>query len=77
MSGDQARESVKQVTSNLKDQVRDKLGEGTLSAIVNSIINATAGHSSHFQLFRVGNARLSKPVASNQQLAVLPYPICP
>lgn len=42
LSGDQARESVKQVTSNLKDQVRDKLGEGTLSAIVNSIINATA-----------------------------------
>ncbi|MGP2518170.1 hemagglutinin repeat-containing protein, partial [Yersinia sp. 2545 StPb PI] len=42
LSGDQARESVKQVTSNLKDQVRDKLGEGALSAIVNSIINATA-----------------------------------
>ncbi|WP_456156792.1 RNase A-like domain-containing protein [Yersinia intermedia] len=42
LSGDQGRESVKLVTSNLKDQVRDKLGEGTLSAIVNSIINATA-----------------------------------
>nr|WP_261373133.1 colicin D domain-containing protein [Yersinia bercovieri] len=42
LSGDKSRESVKQVTSNLKDQVRDKLGEGTLSAIVNSIINATA-----------------------------------
>ncbi|MDA5494140.1 hypothetical protein PGS50_12815 [Yersinia intermedia] len=42
LSGDQARESVKQVTSNLKDQVRDKLGEGTLSAIVNSIIGAAA-----------------------------------
>ncbi|CQH58748.1 adhesin/hemagglutinin [Yersinia frederiksenii] len=40
LSGDQGRESIKQVTNNLKDQVRDKLGEGTLSAIVNSIIGA-------------------------------------
>ncbi|WP_210448234.1 hemagglutinin repeat-containing protein [Pantoea ananatis] len=42
LSGDAARETVKQVTANLKDQVRDKLGEGTLSAIVNSIIGAAA-----------------------------------
>uniref|UniRef100_A8GJ82 Filamentous haemagglutinin family outer membrane protein n=1 Tax=Serratia proteamaculans (strain 568) TaxID=399741 RepID=A8GJ82_SERP5 len=42
LSGDQARESVKQVAGNMKDQVRDKLGEGTLSAIVNSIIGAAA-----------------------------------
>ncbi|RAR74500.1 hypothetical protein C7420_10192 [Pantoea ananatis] len=42
LSGDAARETVKQVTANLKDQVRDKLGEGTLSAIVNSIIGTAA-----------------------------------
>ncbi|ALX95979.1 hypothetical protein AV650_21630 [Serratia fonticola] len=42
LSGDQARETVKQVAGNMKEQVRDKLGEGTLSAIVNSIIGAAA-----------------------------------
>ncbi|WP_199063616.1 VENN motif pre-toxin domain-containing protein, partial [Serratia sp. ASV30] len=42
LSGDKSRESVKQIAGNMKDQVRDKLGEGTLSAIVNSIIGAAA-----------------------------------
>ena len=42
LSGDKARESVKQIAGNMKDQVRNKLGEGTLSAIVNSIIGAAA-----------------------------------
>ncbi|CAI2114168.1 hemagglutinin repeat-containing protein [Serratia quinivorans] len=42
LSGDHARESVKQIAGNMKDQVRGKLGEGTLSSIVNSIIGAAA-----------------------------------
>ncbi|CAI1157191.1 hemagglutinin repeat-containing protein [Serratia quinivorans] len=42
LSGDQARESVKQIAGNMKDQVRNKLGEGTLSSIVNSVIGAAA-----------------------------------
>ncbi len=42
LSGDKARESVKQTAGNMKDQVRNKLGEGKLSAIVNSIIGAAA-----------------------------------
>jgi len=42
LSGDKARESVKQIAGNMRDQVRNKLGEGTLSAIVNSIIGAAA-----------------------------------
>ncbi|OVZ84549.1 hypothetical protein CBW58_23405 [Yersinia frederiksenii] len=42
LSGDQARESVKQAAESLKNQVRDKLGEGTTSSIANGIINALA-----------------------------------
>ncbi|WP_328803056.1 VENN motif pre-toxin domain-containing protein [Rouxiella aceris] len=42
LSGDQARETVKQVAESLKNQVRDKLGEGTTSSIANGIINALA-----------------------------------
>ncbi|WP_167519927.1 hemagglutinin repeat-containing protein [Serratia proteamaculans] len=42
LSGDHARESVKQIAGNMKDQVRGKLGKGTLSSIVNSIIGAAA-----------------------------------
>lgn len=42
MSGDKARESVKQSAEYLKDQVRDKLGKGTTSSIANGIINALA-----------------------------------
>jgi filamentous hemagglutinin len=42
LSGDKAWETVKQTANTLKDQVRDKLGEGTLSSIVNSIIGAAA-----------------------------------
>lgn len=42
LSGDQARESVKQAAESLKNQVRDKLGEGTMSSIANGIINALA-----------------------------------
>ncbi|WP_252515311.1 hypothetical protein [Candidatus Pantoea bituminis] len=42
LSGDKARETVKQTANTLKNQVRDKLGEGTLSSIVNSIIGAAA-----------------------------------
>ncbi|WP_262240757.1 VENN motif pre-toxin domain-containing protein [Serratia liquefaciens] len=42
LSGDQARETVKQTANTLKDQVRDKLGEGTFSSIVNSVIGAAA-----------------------------------
>ncbi|AKL43717.1 TPA: VENN motif pre-toxin domain-containing protein [Serratia marcescens] len=42
LSGDKARESVKQAAESLKNQVRDKLGEGTTSSIANGIINALA-----------------------------------
>lgn len=42
LSGYKAREAVKQIAGNMKDQVRDKLGEGPLSAIINSIIGAAA-----------------------------------
>lgn len=42
LSGDQARETVKQTAESLKNQVRDKLGEGTTSAIANAIINGLA-----------------------------------
>ncbi|MGT3221010.1 VENN motif pre-toxin domain-containing protein, partial [Yersinia enterocolitica] len=42
LSGDKARESVKQSAEHWKDQVRNKLGEGTTSSIANSIINAIA-----------------------------------
>nr|CBX82638.1 hypothetical protein EAIL5_3819 [Erwinia amylovora ATCC BAA-2158] len=42
LSGDKARESVKQTAGQMKDQVRDTLGNGTLSAIVNSVIGAAA-----------------------------------
>lgn len=41
LSGDKARETVKKAAKDLKEQVRDKLGEGTLSATINGIINAT------------------------------------
>lgn len=42
LSGDKARETVKQAADSLKNQVRDKLGEGTTSSIANGIINALA-----------------------------------
>lgn len=42
LSGDKARESVKLAAESLKNQVRDKLGEGTTSSIANGIINALA-----------------------------------
>ncbi|MDQ1212871.1 hypothetical protein QE436_002185 [Pantoea anthophila] len=42
LSGDKARESMKQATESLKNQVRDKLGEGTTSSIANAIINGFA-----------------------------------
>jgi len=42
LSGDQARATAKQATEFLKDQVREKLGEGTTSSIANGIINALA-----------------------------------
>ncbi|TCV90941.1 VENN motif pre-toxin domain-containing protein, partial [Biostraticola tofi] len=42
LSGDQARESIKQGAASLKEQVREKLGEGGLSATVNGVINAAA-----------------------------------
>jgi filamentous hemagglutinin len=42
LSGDKSRETVKQAAESLKNQVRDKLGEGTTSAIANGIINALA-----------------------------------
>lgn len=42
MAGDQARTTVKQAAESLKNQVRDKLGEGTTSSIANGIINALA-----------------------------------
>ncbi|WP_233494122.1 hypothetical protein [Serratia sp. FGI94] len=40
--GDKVRETVKQAAESLKNQVRDKLGEGATSSIANSIINALA-----------------------------------
>ncbi|WP_431022266.1 hemagglutinin repeat-containing protein [Erwinia rhapontici] len=42
LSGDKARESVKQSAELWKDEVRDKLGNGTTSSIANGIINALA-----------------------------------
>nr|EKU2858921.1 hemagglutinin repeat-containing protein [Enterobacter roggenkampii] len=42
LSGDQAREAAKQAAESLKNQVREKLGEGTTSAIANAIINGLA-----------------------------------
>ncbi|RYC46182.1 hemolysin BL-binding protein [Pectobacterium zantedeschiae] len=42
LRGDKARQSVKESAEWWKQQVRDKLGEGTTSAIANSIINAVA-----------------------------------
>lgn len=42
LSGDAARETVKQAAESLKNQVRDKPGEGTTSSIANGIINALA-----------------------------------
>lgn len=42
LAGDQARATVKQAAESLKNQVRDKLGEGTTSSIANGIINALA-----------------------------------
>ncbi|AIR62543.1 hypothetical protein LH23_18345 [Cedecea neteri] len=42
LSGDKTRESVKKSAKVWKDLVRDKLGEGPLSAMVNSVINAAA-----------------------------------
>ena len=40
--GDQARASAKQMAESLKNQVREKLGEGTTSSIANGIINGLA-----------------------------------
>ena len=42
LSGDKARETVKQAAASMKDQVRETLGNGTLSAVANSIIGAAA-----------------------------------
>jgi filamentous hemagglutinin len=42
LSGDQARATMKQATESLKDQVRNKLGDGTTSSIANAIINGLA-----------------------------------
>ncbi|WP_374757566.1 RNase A-like domain-containing protein [Yersinia canariae] len=42
LSGDQGRESMKQAAESLKNQIRDKLGDGTTSAIANAIITALA-----------------------------------
>ncbi|HDS8531957.1 TPA: hemagglutinin repeat-containing protein [Klebsiella variicola] len=42
LAGEQARATVKQAAESLKNQVRDKLGEGTTSSIANGIINALA-----------------------------------
>ncbi|WP_281082847.1 VENN motif pre-toxin domain-containing protein, partial [Klebsiella quasivariicola] len=42
LAGDQARATVKQAAESLKNQVRDKLGEGITSSIANGIINALA-----------------------------------
>ncbi|WP_421507592.1 VENN motif pre-toxin domain-containing protein [Erwinia rhapontici] len=39
LSGDQAREAVKQSAEYLKDQVRDKLGENIASQLANGLIN--------------------------------------
>uniref|UniRef100_UPI00051921E9 VENN motif pre-toxin domain-containing protein n=1 Tax=Yersinia enterocolitica TaxID=630 RepID=UPI00051921E9 len=52
LSGDHGRESMKQAAESLKNQIRDKLGEGTTSSIANAIITALAGrrtrnHQSH------------------------------
>ena len=40
--GDQSRASAKQMAESLKNQVREKLGEGTTSSIANGIINGLA-----------------------------------
>ncbi|WP_371328705.1 VENN motif pre-toxin domain-containing protein [Pantoea sp. Ae16] len=45
LSGDQARATVKQAAESLKEQVRDKLGNGTTSAIANTIIGTIANTS--------------------------------
>lgn len=45
LSGDKARESVKQSAEYWKEQVRDKLGDGATSAIANTIIGALADTS--------------------------------
>ncbi|MEQ9917257.1 VENN motif pre-toxin domain-containing protein [Pectobacterium aroidearum] len=42
LSGDKARQAVKESAEWWKQQVRDKLGEGTTSSVANSIINAIA-----------------------------------
>ncbi|EOZ3194736.1 hemagglutinin repeat-containing protein, partial [Yersinia enterocolitica] len=42
LSGDHGRESMKQAAESLKNQIRDKLGEGTTSSIANAIITALA-----------------------------------
>ncbi|MCA6917995.1 VENN motif pre-toxin domain-containing protein [Pectobacterium versatile] len=42
LSGDKARQLVKESAEWWKQQVRDKLGEGTTSSVANSIINAIA-----------------------------------
>ena len=42
LSGDEARETVKQAAESLKNQVREKLGNGTTSSIANGIINVLA-----------------------------------
>ncbi|RAT13696.1 hypothetical protein AU496_11145 [Lonsdalea populi] len=42
LSGDKARESVKQSAEYWKEQIRDKLGNGTTSSMANGIINAIA-----------------------------------
>ncbi|EAT7400566.1 hemagglutinin, partial [Salmonella enterica] len=42
LAGDQAREAAKQAAESLKNQVREKLGDGTTSSIANGIINALA-----------------------------------
>ena len=45
LSGDQARATVKQAAESLKEQVRDKLCNGTTSAIANTIIGTIANTS--------------------------------
>lgn len=42
LSGDQARETVKQAAESLKEQVRGKLGNDITSSIANAIINGLA-----------------------------------
>ncbi|MCA6924596.1 hypothetical protein LF937_00390, partial [Pectobacterium versatile] len=42
LSGDKARQLVKESAEWWKQQVRDKLGEGTTSSVANGIINAIA-----------------------------------